>query len=209
MCAAPAEESQIETIEIPQDSVGLVIGKKGASIKEFETKSGAKIKVASNEENKGKAERTVTIEGICSARNYAKGLVYETLEIAAGVTADQKKGAGKQGSDFIFHISNDAIGLLIGKGGSTIKNIENSFGVRVQIDKTTPAGATKRQITLVGNPAGAKMAKAQIESIVSFTFGCFLCVPGRELYVRASLLIMSARALRRNHKDREQCEFLL
>ncbi len=165
---------QTETISVPNELIGLVIGKRGANIKEYELRSGAKIKVASNEEWAGREDpRPVTIEGKKNQREYAKNLIYEILDTAGagegvipeGWKPPSKSAAGKS-NELTIQVLNDHVGLIIGKAGQTIKQLEALTGVRIHIAKECPAGSTKRPITLVGFPQKVSFAKAHIEGKV-------------------------------------------
>ena len=58
------------------------------------------------------------------------------------------------------------VGKLIGKGGETIKHLQNSTGTRVQIDHQLPGEFKK--VTISGSSAEAVTAcKQQVEQIVS------------------------------------------
>jgi far upstream element-binding protein len=186
-CFFPCAVVETETISVPNDLIGLIIGKRGANIKEYELRSGAKIKVASNEEWAGREDpRPITIEGKKSQREYAKNLIYEILDTAGageGVIPEgwkplPKTGAAGKSNELTIQVQNDHVGLIIGKAGQTIKQLEMLTGVRIHIAKECPAGSTKRPITLVGFPQKVTFAKAHIEGKVRYElFLSLVCVP--------------------------------
>ena len=78
-------------------------------------------------------------------------------------------GGGGGGSSEAMEVPVDAVGLVIGKGGETIKALQTNHGVRINIQRNEEAAPTSsvRVITLVGNDAGRAGARAEIEGLVS------------------------------------------
>ena len=56
---------------------------------------------------------------------------------------------------------------MIGRGGETIKNINNKTGAFVFIPKTCEPGSNMRVLTVSGLPEQIDMAKNEIEEIVN------------------------------------------
>jgi far upstream element-binding protein len=59
-----------------------------------------------------------------------------------------------------------AVGLLIGKGGETIKRMQVQSGAMIQVDKDTPPGAETKTVNLLGPPDEIRAAKILIQEIV-------------------------------------------
>ena len=66
-----------------------------------------------------------------------------------------------------MNVANESVGLVIGKQGATIKQLEQQSGARIQIAKECPAGSNMRPITVSGPPASVEQAKSLILQKVS------------------------------------------
>jgi len=64
-------------------------------------------------------------------------------------------------------VPNESVGLVIGRGGVTIKTMEAQAGIRIQIAKECPPETPNhRPITLVGPPHTVEHARALIQAKV-------------------------------------------
>jgi polyribonucleotide nucleotidyltransferase len=65
-------------------------------------------------------------------------------------------------------VPNNKVGLIIGRGGETIKNLQSRCGVRIQVqnDGETEPGATERLVTLIGNKKATDMAYDLIKEVI-------------------------------------------
>merc|ERR1719203_2095053 len=58
------------------------------------------------------------------------------------------------------------VGLVIGKGGETIKDLQSKSGCSIQIDQNFPDGAP-RKITIKGTPPNVEVAKTLVLQVLS------------------------------------------
>jgi predicted PilT family ATPase len=60
------------------------------------------------------------------------------------------------------------VGLIIGRGGETIKSLQSRSGVRIQVqnDSETEPGATERIVTLIGNKKATDIAYDMIKEVI-------------------------------------------
>ena len=74
-------------------------------------------------------------------------------------------GAGGESSTIVVEVPNDKVGLVIGKAGSTIKELEGRSGARVQItpDSIWQGKAEPRPIQLSGTQQQLDWCKASPE----------------------------------------------
>ncbi|KAJ3261729.1 hypothetical protein HK103_004680 [Boothiomyces macroporosus] len=142
-------------IQVPVHRVGLVIGRLGETIKILQEKSGAKINVV-KEENDHLDTRTVVVSGPPNCIATAKTLIDEI--VTDGSFASQ---FGPAGTSEVIYIPRDKVGLIIGKGGDTLKVIQNECNVRLNIDATGDVGG-ERPVTISGLPDSIQLAKEQI-----------------------------------------------
>lgn len=66
---------------------------------------------------------------------------------------------------FNYHAATDKVGCVIGRGGETIKGIQNDFKVRVNVDKNTNFNG-KSTVTVSGNQNDVSKAIAKIRELV-------------------------------------------
>lgn len=64
--------------------------------------------------------------------------------------------------------------MIIGKGGETIREMQNSTGCKINVSQSSGAGETQREIGLVGSHDAINRAKQAIEdkvdAVVSHTY---------------------------------------
>eukprot|EP00088_Acartia_fossae_P015901 TRINITY_DN1882_c0_g2_i1.p1 TRINITY_DN1882_c0_g2~~TRINITY_DN1882_c0_g2_i1.p1 ORF type:complete len:495 (+),score=204.85 TRINITY_DN1882_c0_g2_i1:212-1696(+) len=176
-----AGQTQIE-IMVPGNKVGLVIGKGGETIKNLQMQTGAKI-VVIQENNSVAQEKPVRITGSPQTVEAAKAKVMELLAQLDGAPNGGGMGRGRGGPmgggrgggragwpggaangdivDFIA-VSSDKIGLVIGKGGDTIKSINQASGAFVEIDKRAPQEATEKNFIIKGTKDNVERAKQMV-----------------------------------------------
>ena len=59
----------------------------------------------------------------------------------------------------VVSIPNSKVGLVMGRGGETIKQICLMTGAHCQLDKAAPSGATEKNIFIKGRPEAVERAK--------------------------------------------------
>lgn len=82
---------------------------------------------------------------------------------------------GAEHTDYVTIPSNKC-GLVIGKGGETIKNINSSTGAHCEVDKNAPQDAREKNFIIRGSPDAVERAKAMIMEkigmpVTASTFG--------------------------------------
>ena len=152
-----------EDIWIPEDKCGRVIGRGGSKIQEIQDESGSNVKVHGRETAEdGKV--MVTLSGSPAQRAKAK-------EIIEKCTADRGGGGGGGG----FSMPADAeplemwvescrLGRVVGKGGSKIREIQDQFSVRVDIQKEEIKD-DDTMVILTGSPSSTQQAKDYIDEL--------------------------------------------
>jgi far upstream element-binding protein len=72
---------------------------------------------------------------------------------------------GDKINDSIF-VPSDAVGMIIGKGGETIKDIQSTTGCKINVSPQSGPGEVEREIGLVGSREAIAAAKRAIEEKV-------------------------------------------
>lgn len=181
---APVDESMLTPygppspyayiIPVPNDCIGLIIGKRGETIKRLQMDSGAKIQVAKKEIEETK-QRYVFVEGSEDRYMHAKQLIEEIVDEWRRIHQRpeiplESKPIG--GPSQIVPIPNNLIGLLTGesinrndpKHVDIIPIIHDRYNVKVYIPDS-PDHSGNRQVEVSGEPD--KVARA-LEELFNF-----------------------------------------
>ncbi|CAL9117805.1 unnamed protein product [Musa textilis] len=163
-------------IEIPNGRVGVIIGKSGETIKYLQAQSGAKIQVTRDmDADPNSQTRSVELMGTSEQISQAEQLINDVLSEAdagaSGVIAGRKHGGVQPGAEqFQMKVPNNKVGLVIGKGGETIKNMQARSGARIQvIPLHLPPGdtSTERTVYIDGTKEQIEAAKQLVNEVIS------------------------------------------
>ena len=132
---------------ISDNAAGAIIGKSGKTISDLQTQSKARIKVSQTADfYPGTNERTILLSGPVHTILDAQELIWDKMAQfskprpangrAPPASADEDEDEDESPA-FVMGkvlIPNDSGGLIIGRGGATIKAIQEESGARVQIN---------------------------------------------------------------------------
>ncbi|KAK3004835.1 hypothetical protein RJ639_020051 [Escallonia herrerae] len=184
--------STVKKIEIPNGRVGVIIGKGGETIKYLQVQSGAKIQVTRDvEADLMSPTRSVELTGTPEQIEKAEQLINDVLSEAesggSGIVSRRVPGQPGGGENFVMKVPNNKVGLIIGKGGETIKNMQNSSGARIQvIPLHLPPGdtSTERTVQIDGSSEQVEAAKQLVNEVISevsheglVSIGTFVTIP--------------------------------
>ncbi|KAF2281590.1 uncharacterized protein EI97DRAFT_34048 [Westerdykella ornata] len=171
----PSDNSEIILIE--SSLVGLVIGRQGESLRRIEQESGTRIQFINGPDSG--PQRQCRITGNPSARITAKREINRIIEENGGNPARETgRGArggaaakslpalreGEQSSQIM--VPDRTVGLIIGRGGETIRDLQERSGCHVNIVGESKSVNGLRPVNLIGSPAAAARAKELIMEIV-------------------------------------------
>ncbi|XP_042511929.1 far upstream element-binding protein 2 isoform X2 [Macadamia integrifolia] len=161
-------------IDIPNGRVGVIIGKGGETIKYLQLQSGAKIQVTRDmDADPNSLTRMVELMGTPDQISKAEQLINDVLAEAeaGGSGVVSRRLSGQPGAEqFVMKVPNNKVGLIIGKGGETIKNMQATSGARIQlIPLHLPPGdtSTERTVQIDGTPEQIESAKQSISEVTS------------------------------------------
>ncbi|KAG0503524.1 hypothetical protein HPP92_003596 [Vanilla planifolia] len=163
-------------IDIPNGRVGVIIGKSGETIKYLQVQSGARIQVTRDMDADPSGQtRPVELIGTPEQISKAEQLINEVLSEAdaggSGIIAARKFSAVPSGSEhFSMKVPNNKVGLIIGKGGETIKNMQATSGARIQvIPLHLPPGdnSLERTVHIDGTREQIELAKQLVNDVTS------------------------------------------
>jgi far upstream element-binding protein len=67
---------------------------------------------------------------------------------------------------YIIPVPNDCVGLVIGKGGETIRNLQQESGAKIQVAKKEIPNSNLRNVFVEGPPEKYQKAKELIDDII-------------------------------------------
>ncbi|GLD98807.1 hypothetical protein PINS_up007525 [Pythium insidiosum] len=153
-----------ETLEIlvPNDRVGLIIGRAGATIKAIQFRTGTSINIPQTADSNNPNMRLVTVNGTREAKELAR------TEIMSIINEDPNNRHGPVGNTIYMQVPNDRVGVVIGKRGETVKGMQDRYGVRIQIPTVPDAGSNPsvRTISISGPQDACFRAKEEIDMVI-------------------------------------------
>ncbi|KAL6985514.1 hypothetical protein U1Q18_018890 [Sarracenia purpurea var. burkii] len=158
-------------IGIPNGRVGVIIGKGGETIKYLQLQSGAKIQVTRDmDADPNSPTRMVELTGTPDQIAKAEQLIHEVLSEAEAGGSGRVTGQPSGSEQFVMKVPNNRVGLVIGKGGETIKNMQARSGARIQvIPLHLPPGdtSTERTVQIDGTSEQVEAAKQLVNEVTS------------------------------------------
>nr|XP_020456580.1 far upstream element-binding protein 3-like isoform X2 [Monopterus albus] len=153
-----------EDFKVPDKMVGFIIGKGGEQISRIQLESGCKIQIAS--ESGGMLDRPCTLTGTPENIEQAKRLLSEIVEqcrYGPGFHSDMDGNSSIQQ----ILIPANKVGLVIGKGGETIKLLQERTGVQMLMiqDDPMPTGADK-PLRITGDPHKVQQARELVVKLI-------------------------------------------
>lgn len=156
--------SASEEYKVPDKLVGLVIGRGGEQLHRLQADTQCKVQIAPD--SNGSSERTFTLVGTKEAIERAKRSIDEILKRGSSLGSDPSN----TGTSVVLQRNNCEIieikipgnkcGLVIGKGGETIKRLSEQYGVKlVVVQETSAAVSGDKPLRITGEPE--KVAKAK------------------------------------------------
>lgn len=161
--------------------VGLIIGRAGENLRKVESESGARVQFLQSKDPHA-TERQCTITGPARSRESAKTAIFGIIEENGGANVMQDKGAYtagmpgrakvnlpalRDGEDSTqVMVPDKTVGLIIGRGGETIKDLQERSGCHVNILGETKSVNGLRPINLIGSVQAVNVAKDLILEIV-------------------------------------------
>ena len=176
------EDENVETINIASNLVGLIIGRQGENLRRVEAETATRVQFVTGPEANGPM-RSCKITGTRKARQDAKNEIQRIIDengnakgqsiITERPVITQQKGVGthqpalRAGEDATqIMVPNRTVGLIIGRGGETIRDLQERSQCHVNIVGEEKSVNGLRPVNLIGTPQAAARAKDLIMEIV-------------------------------------------
>jgi len=148
-------------IENPEASI--IIGKGGVNVKTVRNDSGAFVSIL-KAENPSAKERVLTLKGL-PEQNAKAGELISRLLISANNERKQSNGdtdTNVEEYTLKVLIHKFLAGCIIGKGGTIIKEIQQTCGVKMSISSEPLGGSTEKQVSISGSPEQVHSAVTRV-----------------------------------------------
>ncbi|ESQ33420.1 hypothetical protein EUTSA_v10006898mg [Eutrema salsugineum] len=160
-------QSTTRRIDVPSSKVGTLIGKGGEMVRHLQINSGAKIQIRRDAEaDPNSALRPVELIGNLASIEKAEKLINQVIAEteSGGVPALFARGVPEQ---MEIKVPNDKVGVIIGRGGETIKNMQTKSRARIQlIPHEEGDGSKERTVRISGDKRQIDIATALIKDVM-------------------------------------------
>ncbi|KAH9898655.1 hypothetical protein F4778DRAFT_189971 [Xylariomycetidae sp. FL2044] len=173
--AALRDGEECMQIMVPDRTVGLIIGRGGETIRDLQERSGCHINIV-GESKSVQGLRPVNLIGSPEAAAQAKELILEIVDSdnrnVGGNNNTNKQQmprndyAPQEKVNDSIYVPSEAVGMIIGKGGETIREMQNMTGCKINVSQASGPGEVEREIGLVGSHEAISRAKRAIEDKV-------------------------------------------
>ncbi|XP_011422132.2 far upstream element-binding protein 3-like isoform X4 [Crassostrea angulata] len=175
-----------EEYAIPDKMVGLIIGKGGEQITRLQAETGCKIQIAPD--GSGMPDRQCTLTGSSGAIAACKQQIQDIIMRAnqtggpmmggmdgngggfGGGGGGGGGGMGNGGGQTVVEmmVPGNKVGLVIGKGGETIKQLQERAGVKmVMIQDSNIPSAAEKPLRISGDPQKCQRAKEMVLDLLA------------------------------------------
>ncbi|XP_038554849.1 far upstream element-binding protein 2-like isoform X1 [Micropterus salmoides] len=164
--------SSTEEYSVPDSMVGLIIGRGGEQINKIQQESGCKVQIAPD--SGGLPERSVSLTGShdsihSSPARKAKMLLDEIVSRGRGTppSSCHESTNGQDGTVHEMMIPAGKAGLVIGKGGETIKQLQERAGVKMILIQDASQGPNvDKPLRIIGDPYKVQQAQEMVQEIL-------------------------------------------
>ncbi|XP_078604424.1 far upstream element-binding protein 1-like isoform X10 [Branchiostoma floridae x Branchiostoma japonicum] len=157
-----------EEYRVPDKMVGLIIGRGGEQITRLQAESGCKVQMA--QDSGGLPERVCTLTGTPPSIEHAKRLIDQIIEKGRSSGATEQPGTTLPDGSIVTEmmIPGNKVGLVIGKGGETIRSLQERAGVKMVMIQDGPyMNAPEKPLRITGDPQKTQRAKDLVMDLIT------------------------------------------
>lgn len=151
-------------MQVLTENIGRVIGKGGSTMRLIQVNAGVKMEVE-RESAGGSHVRRVTLRGTPAAVSVAKQMIEAKSRgdpDSKAFSAILQNNPVNPGTSKLLRVPDENVGRVIGRGGATIRQIQELTGCHVEVAKAPEPGSTIREITVTGSAAQIAQAEGLI-----------------------------------------------
>uniref|UniRef100_A0A8C9YAC3 KH-type splicing regulatory protein n=1 Tax=Sander lucioperca TaxID=283035 RepID=A0A8C9YAC3_SANLU len=144
-----------------------IIGRGGEQINKIQQESGCKVQIAPD--SGGLPDRRVSLTGSPDSIQNAKGLLDEIVSRGRGTppSSYHESTNGQNGTVHEMMIPAGKAGLVIGKGGETIKQLQERAGVKMILIQDASQGPNvDKPLRIIGEPYKVQQAQEMVQEIL-------------------------------------------
>ncbi|XP_051559839.1 far upstream element-binding protein 2-like [Myxocyprinus asiaticus] len=154
-----------EDYRVPDGMVGLIIGRGGEQISKIQQESGCKVQIAPD--SGGLPDRSVSLTGSPESIQKAKMLLDDIVSRGRGAPPSFHESTNGSGHMQEMIIPAGKAGLIIGKGGETIKQLQERAGVKMILIQDASQGPNMdKPLRIIGDPYKVQQAREMVQEIL-------------------------------------------
>ncbi|KAK9917735.1 hypothetical protein WJX75_007636 [Coccomyxa subellipsoidea] len=144
-----------DVIDIPAPMVGKLIGKGGETIKQLQYSTGTRVQI--DHQTPGEAKK-VSIQGD------SQEAVQAARQQVEQIVSMDDSGAG--GASQSVECPQGIVGRIIGRGGETIRALQQASQAHIVVDQNYPEGEPRR-VNISGRPDAVERAVKMVSELIS------------------------------------------
>ena len=161
-----------EQVMVPDNMVGLIIGRGGEQITKLQADSGCKIQMA--QDSQGLPHRLCTLTGTAESIGVARSMIDGIIAnegnrgprgMGGGMGGGGMPGAG--GGNFEMMIPGHLVARVIGKGGEVIKALQEETGAKIVIIQESKEFAAEKLLKITGPPDKVEFARMRVDQVIA------------------------------------------
>uniref|UniRef100_A0AC34GSK7 K Homology domain-containing protein n=1 Tax=Panagrolaimus sp. ES5 TaxID=591445 RepID=A0AC34GSK7_9BILA len=136
----PQYAKSVSEVNVPRSLVGIIIGKSGETIERLINESGCKIQFKPDEDP-NTPDRCVTFQGTSDQIARGNQMISDLIQRSRNYCVTET---------FLMNVPANKTGLVIGKGGDTIKQICGESGAHVNLSRDPPPNSSEKVFVIKG-----------------------------------------------------------
>lgn len=154
--------SVTEYIMCPPERAGKVIGHGGEKINSIQVESGATVKIQNQSDVGPGQPRRITISGAPDRVARASQMLWALIDDrpAARPVSGHVTHPSAPPAEIFINVEATDFGKIIGRGGDTIRRLQEESGVRIQVDRPNSG------VLITGDPSGCEVARTLLREVL-------------------------------------------
>ncbi|EEC08006.1 KH domain RNA binding protein, putative, partial [Ixodes scapularis] len=180
-----------QEVLVPKQAVGVVIGKQGDMIKRIQQETGARVQFQQPQDDNA-PDRVCLLTGGPEQVHHAASFIGELIQSVLvrgrgrggfdggfggppggpGMGRGGRRGGGDDMHEVQYTVPANKCGLVIGKGGEAIRQINQQSGAHVELSRAPPPNPVEKVFIIRGNPQQIEHAQQLINERIGGLAEC-------------------------------------